>query len=135
LFAGAAADGSTERTPGSRGAASTGLGKRARADRPRGSAGFAAGPARRPHSPVSDGGRGSAGTIRHSSHRTGETMGGRWRWEDLGIRPLVFPVLGLGLGCALPAVARPAPIAVACLAAVLAAVAIAVPAGRGNHLA
>jgi hypothetical protein len=25
-----------------------------------------------------------------------------WSWKDLGIRPLVFPVLALGAGCALP---------------------------------
>ncbi|MGZ6035410.1 MAG: hypothetical protein ACXWLG_08210, partial [Myxococcaceae bacterium] len=25
-----------------------------------------------------------------------------WTWNEIGVRPLVFPVLALGLGCALP---------------------------------
>ena len=60
-------------------------------------------------------------------------MGG-WSWKDLGIRPLVFPVLALGLGCAWPALARPAPWTVACLAAVLAAFALTLRGRPGAHL-
>jgi competence protein ComEC len=61
-------------------------------------------------------------------------MGG-WRWKDLGIRPLVFPVLALGLGCALPGLARPWPLVVACLAALLAIAAFILRARPGAHLA
>ncbi len=60
---------------------------------------------------------------------------GSWTWKDLGIRPLVFPVLALGLGCALPGLSRPVPVLVACLAAVLAIVALASHARPGGHLA
>ena len=60
---------------------------------------------------------------------------GCWTWKDLGIRPLVFPVLALGLGCALPGLSRPAPVLAACLAAVLAIVALASHARPGAHLA
>ncbi|HUM12360.1 MAG TPA: DNA internalization-related competence protein ComEC/Rec2 [Myxococcaceae bacterium] len=60
---------------------------------------------------------------------------GCWRWKDLGIRPLVFPVLALGLGCALPDLSRPAPGTLACLAAVLAACALALRTRPGAHLA
>src|SRR5215467_13158690 len=60
-------------------------------------------------------------------------MGG-WSWEDVGIRPLVLPVVALGLGCAWPAVARPAPWMVACLAAVLALAALRLRAFPGAHL-
>ena len=49
---------------------------------------------------------------------------GAWTWKDLGLRPLVFPVLALGCGCALPLLARPVPWLVACLAGVLLAVAV-----------
>jgi len=58
-----------------------------------------------------------------------------WRWEDLGIRPLLFPVLALGLGCALPALARPAPGLFVGLAAGLATVALGLRARPGAHLA
>ncbi len=60
---------------------------------------------------------------------------GCWRWKDLGIRPLLFPVLALGLGSALPALARPAPAVIACLAAALATIAFALRAREGAHLA
>src|SRR5215471_2192969 len=60
-------------------------------------------------------------------------MGG-WSWKDLGIRPLVFPVLALGLGCVLPELARPAPRTVACLAAVLALAGLGLRAFPGAHL-
>ncbi|HVP62074.1 MAG TPA: DNA internalization-related competence protein ComEC/Rec2 [Myxococcaceae bacterium] len=61
-------------------------------------------------------------------------MGG-WCWKDLGLRPLVFPVLALGLGCALPALARPEPGALACLAAALATFAFGSRTRPGTHLA
>ena len=61
-------------------------------------------------------------------------MGG-WRWKDLGIRPLVFPVLALGLGCALPGLARCWPPLAACLAALLAIGAFALRTRPGAHLA
>ncbi len=51
------------------------------------------------------------------------------------MRPLVFPVLAVGLGCALPALSRPAPETLACLAAVLAAGALALRTRPGAHLA
>ena len=41
-------------------------------------------------------------------------MGG-WRWKDLGIRPLVFPVLALGIGSAVPGLVRAWPALAACL--------------------
>src|ERR1700751_5640463 len=61
-------------------------------------------------------------------------MGG-WRWKDLGIRPLVFAVATLGLGCALPGLARPWPALVACLAALLAIAAFRLRTRPGAHLA
>ena len=57
-----------------------------------------------------------------------------WSWKDLGIRPLVFPVVALGFGCALPGLARPAPWTVACLAAVLALAGLGARAFPGGHL-
>ena len=58
-----------------------------------------------------------------------------WKWSDLGVRPLVFPVLTLGIGCALPALTRPAPFALACLAVLLASVAFVARHRPGAHLA
>ena len=57
-----------------------------------------------------------------------------WSWGDLGIRPLVFPTLALGAGCALPALTRSAPTGFACLAALLAGVALALRTRPGAHL-
>lgn len=57
-----------------------------------------------------------------------------WAWKDLGIRPLVFPVLALGLGCTLPALASLAPGVAACLAAFLTVVALTCHAHPGSHL-
>ena len=57
-----------------------------------------------------------------------------WRWKDLGIRPLVFPVLALGGGCALPALTRWAPLPCACLAALLATIALLGRTRPGAHL-
>ncbi|HET9158557.1 MAG TPA: ComEC/Rec2 family competence protein, partial [Myxococcaceae bacterium] len=57
-----------------------------------------------------------------------------WRWSDLGIRPLVFPTLALGTGCALPALTRSAPGGFACLAALLAGAAIVLRTHPGAHL-
>ena len=58
-----------------------------------------------------------------------------WSWRDLGIRPLVFPVLALGAGCAVPALTRAAPLAFTCLAACLAATAFLGRSSPGAHLA
>jgi competence protein ComEC len=58
-----------------------------------------------------------------------------WSWNDLGIRPLVFPVLALGIGSAVPALARPAPGGCACLAALLAIVGLVGWRRPGAHLA
>ena len=58
-----------------------------------------------------------------------------WNWKDLGIRPLVFPVLALGVGCALPALARPRPVFSACLAALLTSAAFLARRRPGAHLA
>jgi competence protein ComEC len=57
-----------------------------------------------------------------------------WSWKDLGIRPLVFPVLALGVGCALPEVTRMAPGVFACLAALLAATGLVLRTHAGAHL-
>ncbi|HET9036140.1 MAG TPA: DUF4131 domain-containing protein, partial [Myxococcaceae bacterium] len=58
-----------------------------------------------------------------------------WSWNDLGTRPLVFPVLALGIGSALPALVRPAPAEFACLAALLATGGLVVWRRPGAHLA
>jgi len=58
-----------------------------------------------------------------------------WSWKDLAIRPLAFPVLALGAGCAVPALARASPVIVACLAACLAAGAWVGRTRPGAHLA
>ena len=58
-----------------------------------------------------------------------------WSWKDLGIRPLVFPVLALGAGCALPELTRSRPAGAACLAACLAVVAFVTRRRPGAHLA
>ena len=63
----------------------------------------------------------------------GAAMGG-WSWKDLGIRPFVFPVLALGVGCGFPELARPHPVLVACLAACLATGAFALRTRPGAHL-
>src|SRR5215469_6360812 len=57
-----------------------------------------------------------------------------WSWHDLGVRPLVFPTLALGAGCALPALASPAPTGFACLAAFLAGGALVLSTRPGAHL-
>ena len=57
-----------------------------------------------------------------------------WRWNDLGVRPLVFPTLALGAGCALPGLTRSAATGFACLAATLAAVACVLSRRPGAHL-
>ena len=56
-----------------------------------------------------------------------------WTWKDMGIRPLVFPVLALGLGCALPP-PGPGVRLLGCLAAGL-AMRVASRARPGAHLA
>src|SRR5262249_38311026 len=61
-------------------------------------------------------------------------MGG-WHWKDLGIRPLVFPVVALGLGCAFPGLARSWPALAACLTALLAIAALLLRTRPGAHLA
>jgi competence protein ComEC len=58
-----------------------------------------------------------------------------WSWKDLGIRPLVFPVLALGAGCAVPALTRGAPLGFACLAACLATGGFLCRTRPGAHLA
>jgi len=57
-----------------------------------------------------------------------------WRWKDLGIRPLGFPVLALGAGAALPGLTRSRPLLFACLAALLATIAFAARRWPGAHL-
>ncbi|HEY3585926.1 MAG TPA: ComEC/Rec2 family competence protein, partial [Myxococcaceae bacterium] len=57
-----------------------------------------------------------------------------WSWNDLGVRPLVFPTLALGAGCALPALTRSAPTGFACLVALLAGGAFVLRTRRGAHL-
>ena len=57
-----------------------------------------------------------------------------WSWSDLGIRPLVFPVLALGAGSALPALTRSDPPTFAWLAALLATVAFVARRWPGAHL-
>ncbi|HET6983281.1 MAG TPA: ComEC/Rec2 family competence protein, partial [Myxococcaceae bacterium] len=61
-------------------------------------------------------------------------MGG-WRWKDLGIRPLVFPVLALGIGSAVPGLVRAWPALAACLAALLPIGAFVLRTRPGAHLA
>src|SRR4029078_2895927 len=58
-----------------------------------------------------------------------------WSWKDLGIRPLVFPVLALGAGCALPELTRSRPAGAACLARCLAVVAFGTRRRPAAHLA
>ncbi len=58
-----------------------------------------------------------------------------WSWNDLGIRPLVFPVLALAIGSAVPVLVRPAPVGFACLATLLATVAFMAWRRPGAHLA
>ena len=58
-----------------------------------------------------------------------------WSWNDLGTRPLVFPVLALGIGSAIPALVRPGPVGFACLAALLAAGGLMLRCRPGAHLA
>src|SRR5262249_17364402 len=57
-----------------------------------------------------------------------------WSWKGLGMRPLVFPTLALGAGCALPALSRGHPPGFACLAALLAGAAFVLRAWPGAHL-
>jgi len=56
-------------------------------------------------------------------------------WTDVRLRPLALPVVALGLGCAWPEVARSSPLPLACLAAGLAALAVARHRRPGAHLA
>ena len=67
--------------------------------------------------------------------RTGGGAMGDWSWKDLGIRPLVFPVLALGIGCAFPELARANPASFACLAVLLASFALLLRTKPGAHLA
>ena len=57
-----------------------------------------------------------------------------WSWNDLGVRPLVFPTFALGAGCALPALTRSATTGFACLAAFLAGSAFVLSSRPGAHL-
>ena len=58
-----------------------------------------------------------------------------WTWKDVGIRPLVFPVLALGVGCALPAASPSHGWLLGYLAAGLAATAFLLRTRPGAHLA
>ena len=57
-----------------------------------------------------------------------------WSWNDLGVRPLVFPTLALGAGCAFPALTHSTPTGFACLAALLAGAGFVLRTRPGAHL-
>ncbi|MGZ6080720.1 MAG: ComEC/Rec2 family competence protein, partial [Myxococcaceae bacterium] len=56
-----------------------------------------------------------------------------WTWNEIGVRPLVFPVLALGLGCALPPPGSGNTWLLGCLAAGLAGSACFLRARAGAH--
>lgn len=58
-----------------------------------------------------------------------------WTWNEMGVRPLVFPVLALGLGCALPPPGSGIAWLLGCLAAGLAGCACLLRARPGAHVA